>query len=364
MSQKLFDNVWKDGSQAFSYLFGKDPVFYRMMSPFYVQSNIEINSLGFPGIPASVENYGKVLQFVIQKHRSIDSMVNSYFQQPEVKNALLLFTDVNSFGVPTYFGSTAGLDETSKIFVQYFPTEYLVRAAMRYGFLHYAIEPASSVYKKFLIDEPEVSFRGTNPIEHFQLAFSSVASGYLTAIGPEGIAQTFSGFGKPIASQDWNPVHATLQIANSFEGLITGAVIVGATAATGTLGTATAEAAAAAPAATTGTTVAEIAVTTGAPAATGGGGVLSTIGTWASENAAAAITTATASAGAALESEAKKRVKDAIVGALQPQPDAAPGGSGVSAPEESAGPIQGIEEKKSIGYLFVLALAGLAYFTT
>lgn len=361
MSQKLYDAIWGRGSQAFGVLFAKEPVFYRMMSPFYVETNQEISSLGFPGIPASADNYARVLQFAIQKHRTIDSLVNSYFQQPEVKAALAIFTDVNSFGTPTYFGDISKLEPTAKCFAwDWFPDEASIRLAMRYGFLHYALDPVSPVYKKFLIDEPEMSFRATNPIEHFQQAFSAVASGYLTAIGPEGIAQTFSGFGKPLSEQDWNPVTAQFQLANSLEGLITGAIITGAVAADVTFAGASAEAAAAAPAATAGTTVAEVSVAVGAEsagAATAGTGALSGITSWGSAQGAAALT----AAGAALESEAKKRAQQAIVDALNPEPDAAPGGS---AAEGSSAVPKVVSMNNSLPYIFGAGLIGLLYALT
>ena len=360
MSQKLYDSVWGRGSQAFAVLFGKDPVFYRMMSPFYVETNQEINSLGFPGIPASVDSYGRVLQFTIQKHRLIDSLVNAYFQQPEVKAALSIF-ETNAFGGPAYYGDVSKLSPTAKVFVSdWYPDEASIRLAMRYGFLHYAINPVSSVYKKFLIDEPEMSFAPGNPIEHFQQAFSVVASGYLTAIGPEGIQQTFSGFGKPLDEQNWNPVTAQFQLANSFEGLVIGAVITGAVAADVTLAGASAEAAAAAPAATAGTTVAEVSVAVGAEsagAATAGGGVLSSITSWGSAQGAAALT----AAGAAIESEAKKRAQAAIVDALTPDADAAPGGS--PAAGSSAVP-KVVEQKNSMPYLWGAGLLALLYSLT
>lgn len=359
MSQKLFDyGVYNIGGNAFSWLFGKEQNFYLMMSPFYVEANQQINALGFPGIPASEENYAKVLQFVIKKEKEIESLSNSYFQIPEVKNALALVTDTNAFGAPAYFGDLSKLNESQRTIVTNYPTSYTVTMAMKYGFCHYAIEPAKSVYKKYLIDIPEMSFSPSNPIEQFQQAFTSAASLWLNSIGPEGIYQTFAGFGKPLKDQQWNPIFAPLQIANSLEGLITGAVILGATAAGASLAPASAEAVAAAPAATAGTTVAEVAVTAGAPAAATGGGVVSTITSWGSAQGAAALATA----GAALEAEAKKRVQNAIVDALQPEPDAATGAPG--APTGSSAVPKVVEQKNFLGYALIAALAGLAYFTT
>lgn len=311
MSQKHFDSMYVQGSKNFAVLFS-EPIFYSMMSPFYVETNKEITQLGLANIPNEAQRFLAAYDFALKKFKKIESLAEEYYQNSVVKSAMLPYF-VSAYGTYEYSGnaSTASKTElaikdlTFKRFGA-LPTKLDFRLAMQYGFFNYAIEPVKEAFRQFLFDIPD------GVPDQFDRFMENVAVPYAKYVQAAGVVAVFAA-----------------------AAVVIGAAAAGTAAADGALGAAAAESAAAGAAnVATGTTLAEVTVAVGAEgaaatAATSAAAAttsttLSSVGTFVSAQTAAGV----AAAGAALEAAAKKEVQNQIVGALTPSADAAPGAPG------------------------------------